>query len=150
MSSATVTSRYSVAGRPSQLPEPKSVNSCGMPWMMELPPVYQLTTPVTTEAVPRVVMRALTPKRVTSRPEPVWIAGSRGGGPPFGPVAPAGSIAAGPTDRLASSVESVDRGSVLIRHLLLRVVGWQLFRLARGQPEVLAGKVREFGEAVRV
>src|SRR5690242_1124093 len=39
-----------------------------MPWMIEVPPLYQVTTPDTIDAEPSVVISALTPNRVTTRP----------------------------------------------------------------------------------
>src|SRR5215471_13253047 len=53
---------------PSQAPEPKSVSAVGMPWTIDVPPVYQFSMPITTDDVPSVVISALTPNVVTTKP----------------------------------------------------------------------------------
>ena len=53
---------------PSVSPPPKVMTDCGMPWMIELPSEYQLTTPRISDAVPRVTMNESMPKRVTTMP----------------------------------------------------------------------------------
>ena len=87
------------------------MTDCGMPWMIEVPPEYQLTAPRISDAVPSVTMKLSMPKRVTTRPftrpttEPTPMPNSTPtiSGAPLSAYMPAAAIDARP------AVEPIDR-----------------------------------------